>query len=135
MSGNKNSGVKPGTKNAEKWFPDEINKFLEAVYNYIDENVNCVTLTEATLECGQYEQILRYFETKDNPEINFAPIKKAKDILKNRIIKNAILNKYNPTMAIFVLKNDYGMKDKQETDLTLNNTPQINISIDGKIIE
>ena len=114
------AGAPKGNKNAEKWTDDEINKFIKSVHAYIDEIQNCVTLAEATLECGQYEQILRYFETKKSQHIDFAPIKKSKDILKNRIIKNALNNKYNPTMAIFVLKNDYDMNETQNHNVNMN---------------
>lgn len=43
-------------------------------------------------------------------------IKKIDEELENRIYKYALLNKVNVAMAIFSLKNNYGWKDKIETE-------------------
>lgn len=43
--------------------------------------------------------------------------KKIKEILQSRIVKGATFNKMNPTFSIFNLKNNYGWKDKQESEV------------------
>ncbi len=117
-------GGQPNNKNAEKWTTKEIIEFIDRVYSYVNENKECSSLVEAITECGEYEQILRYFETKESP-VDFAPIKKAKDIIKQRLIKNGLNGTNNPTMSIFILKNNHDMKDKseveQKTNLSINN--------------
>ena len=54
---------------------------------------------------------------KDDQEISNS-IKKIRAILEDRINKGGLNNKLNATMVIFNLKNHYGWKDKNETDLT-----------------
>ena len=111
--------------NAEKWTLEKINKFIVEVYEYVSTNKKCTTLIKATLECGEYESVLRYFKTLEL-NIDFTPIKKAKDIIKDRIIDNGLNNEYNPTMSIFILKNNHGMKDKSEVKQT--NIDKTNLS-------
>ncbi len=45
-------------------------------------------------------------------------IKRIEAELENRLYKYALMNKVNATIAIFSLKNNYGWKDKHETELT-----------------
>lgn len=45
-------------------------------------------------------------------------IKRITDILESRINIGGLKNKLNPTMTIFNLKNNYGWKDKTETELS-----------------
>ena len=54
----------------------------------------------------------------------------AKDIVKNRLVSQGLDGDANPTMAIFILKNNHNMTDKQQTDVTtngkdVNGTPNI----------
>ena len=111
-----------GSKNAEVWTITESQKFIDSVFTYVLEHKDCCSIEEACCELGEYEKVLNYLENKfkDNQDVNFNAIKKAKGILKNRILKQGLNNKYNPTMAIFVLKNNHDMKDKSEVDTTLN---------------
>ena len=45
-------------------------------------------------------------------------IKRIDDILESRVNVAGLKGKSNPTMTIFNLKNNYGWKDKTETDIT-----------------
>ena len=133
MSGNKNSGGKLGNKNAEKWTREETQKFINSIYDYVEDDVKCTSLEKACCELGQYESLLVYLEHK-YIDLDLMPIKKSKAVIKQRIIENGLTNKYNPTMCIFILKNNHDMKDKNDLDLTIDKTPRINIQIDGKEI-
>ena len=104
-----------GNTNAEKWTLDESQKFIDSVYKYVRDNKDCSSLTEALTELGQYDSLLIYLEGKFN-QIVFESIKKAKDIIKQRIIKKGLKNEYNATMSIFILKNNHDMKDRSEID-------------------
>lgn len=53
--------------------------------------------------------------------------KKINNILEQIIVNGAMTNKYNPTFSIFNLKNNYGWKDKVETE---NVNKNLNIEID-----
>lgn len=105
-------------KNAEKWTIEESQKFIDSVYDYVNDNKDCSSLTEALTELGQYDDLLKYLDDKFK-DIVFRSIKKAKDIIKQRIITKGLTNKYNPTMSIFILKNNHDMKDKTETDVVV----------------
>jgi hypothetical protein len=60
-------------------------------------------------------------------------IKKIESELENRLYKYALLNKINPTMAIFGLKNNYGWKDRTEIDQNIHipTLPNIIIKANG----
>lgn len=109
------AGAPKNNKNAEKWTIEESQKFINAVYQYVLKNVDCCSIEEACCELGEYEKLLNYLENK-GLDIDFNPVKRANALIKNRIIKKGLTNKYNPTMAIFVLKNNHDMKDKQEVE-------------------
>lgn len=102
-----------GNTNAEKWTLKESQKFIDSVYKHVYENKKCSSVTEAITELGQYDDLLNYLDRKFD-KIVFRAIKKAKDIIKQRIINKGLNNEYNPTMSIFILKNNHNMKDKQE---------------------
>jgi hypothetical protein len=68
-------------------------------------------------------------------------IKKIDEELENRLFKFALINKVNPTMAIFSLKNNFGWKDKTETELTGKDGKDLGAplfvfqDISGKVVE
>jgi len=115
--------------NAEKWTIEEAEKFCNSVLAYIEKNKKCRSLSEACTELGQYEDLINYLSNKF--DVVFRPIKRAKDIVKNRLVSQGLDGDANPTMAIFILKNNHNMTDKQQTDITTNGkdvstTPIIN---------
>ena len=102
-------------KNAEKWTIEESQTFIDSVYDYVLLHKDCCSLVEALTELEQYENLLNYLEKKFE-NVVFTSIKKSKDIIKQRIIKKGLNSEYNPTMSIFILKNNHDMKDKSEVD-------------------
>lgn len=54
---------------------------------------------------------------KENDEIS-ETIKKIDGIFETRVVVGGLKGKLNPTMSIFNLKNNYGWRDKNETDIT-----------------
>jgi len=104
--------------NAEKWTIEEAEKFCNSVLAYIEKNKKCRSLSEACTELGQYEDLINYLSNKF--DVVFRPIKRAKDIVKNRLVSQGLDGDANPTMAIFILKNNHNMTDKQQTDITTN---------------
>lgn len=104
--------------NAERWTLENAEFFANDVYDYVRNNDDCTSMSKACTELDEYENVIQYLENKFNVE--FEPIKKAKDILKARLIEQGLYNKANATMAIFILKNNHDMSDKveQKTDLT-----------------
>jgi hypothetical protein len=74
-------------------------------------------ITELAYYLDTSRETLR--EYKERPEY-VDSIKKALTRCEMALEKNLIEGKVNPTGSIFNLKNNYGWRDKNETDLTTN---------------
>ena len=108
-----------GNNNAEIWTKETTKVFFDKILEYVQKNKKCRSLSEAAVECGEYEDIIQYLQNKFS-SVDFRSIKIAKDIVKNRLANQGLDGEANPTMAIFLLKNNHGMTDKQQTDVTTN---------------
>jgi len=107
-----------GNTNAEKWTLEEATSFCNKVLEVLETDKKIRTLGGACLKAGGYEQLINYLEDKFNTV--FVSIKKSREIVKERLIEQGLDGEANPTMAIFILKNNHNMNDKQQTDLTTN---------------
>lgn len=121
-----------GNNNAEKWDLQLTEMFFDDILKYVKDNPKCRSLAEAAVEVGEYEELVQYLINKF-PDTVFKSIKKAKDIVKNRLVNQGLDGDANPTMAIFILKNNHGMSDKQQTDITTGGD-KLNSSIKVEII-
>lgn len=120
MKEEKNKGGAPeGNTNAEKWDLVRTEMFFDDILKHVQSNPECRSLSEAVVEIGEYEELISYLLNKYN-DVVFKSIKKAKDIVKNRLVKQGLDGEANPTMAIFILKNNHNFTDKQQTDITTN---------------
>lgn len=108
-----------GNKNSEKWDLEKTYLFFDDVLKYVQDNQKCRSLSEACVGCGEYEDLMNYLLNKFEGTV-FRSIKKAKDIVKNRLVNQGLDGEANATMAIFILKNNHNMTDKQQTDVTTN---------------
>lgn len=108
-----------GNKYSEVWDLENTKKFFNDVLEWIENNPKCRSISEAVVELGEYEEVVSYLTNKFiNQE--FKSIKRAKDIVKNRLVNQGLDGEANPTMAIFILKNNHNFTDKQQTDITTN---------------
>ena len=105
-----------GNKYNEVWTEETAKEFCGSVLSYIQDNRKCRSLAEACIELGQYEELISYLRNKFGKD--FKSIKRAKDIVKVRLTNQGLDNEANPTMCIFILKNNHNMTDKQQTDIT-----------------
>ena len=105
-----------GNKHAEKWTLKTAQEYLQSIHDYVEQNKDCPSMEAASTACGHYETVIYFLRDKYKGEIDFEPIKKAKAIIKSRLIEKGLKGEYNPTMTIFILKNNHDMKDKQEID-------------------
>lgn len=112
-------GAPKGNKYNEVWDLETAKTFFDDILQYIKENKKCRSIAEACVELGEYEDLVGYL-IKKFPEEDFRPIKSAKDIVKTRLVNQGLDGEANPTMAIFILKNNHQMTDKQQTDITTN---------------
>lgn len=108
-----------GNKNAEKWDLERTEMFFDDILKHVQNNKKCRSLAEACVEVGEYEDLMNYLLNKYSDTV-FRSIKKAKDIVKTRLVNQGLDGEANPTMAIFILKNNHQMTDKQQTDITTN---------------
>lgn len=113
------AGAPKGNKNAEKWTKEQAQGFIDRILQEVETDINCTSIEKAAVNIGWYESLLVYLENKFQ-DIDLMPIKKSKAIIKSRLIEKGLKNEYNPTMTIFILKNNHDMKDKQEVDQNVN---------------
>jgi hypothetical protein len=120
MEQDKNKGGAPeGNTNAEKWDLVTTEMFFDDILKHVQTNPKCRSLSEAAIEVGEYEELIPYLTNKYKSVV-FKSIKRAKDIVKNRLVQQGLDGNANSTMAIFILKNNHNMTDKQQTDVTTN---------------
>lgn len=110
-------GAPDGNTNAEKWDLVTTEMFFDDILKYVQTNPKCRSLSEAVVEVGEYEELIPYLTNKYKYVV-FKSIKRAKDIVKNRLVQQGLDGDANSTMAIFILKNNHNMTDKQQTDVT-----------------
>lgn len=108
-----------GNKYNEVWDLESAKTFFDDILQYVNEHKKCRSIAEACVELGEYEDLVSYL-IKKFPEEDFRPIKSAKDIVKTRLVNQGLDGEANPTMAIFILKNNHNMTDRQQTDITTN---------------
>jgi hypothetical protein len=116
----KNKGGAPeGNTNAERWDLITTEMFFDDILKHVQTNPKCRSLSEAAIAVGEYEELIPYLTNK-HKDVVFKSIKRAKDIVKNRLVQQGLDGDANSTMAIFILKNNHNMTDKQQTDVTTN---------------
>lgn len=109
-----------------KWFDEdkrdsEGNKIKDIKGNNVKTHiqkrvvVKPISITGLAIYLNTSRETLINYEGKDE---YFDTIKKAKDYCHNYVEDGILNGKINPAAGIFNLKNNYGWKDKTETDLT-----------------
>ena len=122
------AGAPKENNNAEKWSLEDANIFCNSVLDILENNKSIRTLGGACLEAGKYESLINYLSDKFN--IEFESIKKAKEIVKSRLIEQGLDNEVSTAMAIFILKNNHDMKDRVDTtskDKEVKSTTIVNL--------
>lgn len=94
----------------------ELEDKIEAYFNDDSNYPYTVSGLAVWLDCDR--KTLTNYEEKDK---FFPTIKKAKTRIEASIEKGALLGLYNPTFAIFNMKNNFGWQDKQEVNVAGNN--------------
>lgn len=115
--------AKKGNAYAQKWDETEVLRQLKKI-EVEAKKATCLWLGSALVKCGLYADIWGYWKKtfKKNEEV-FRTIKRVEQIFEDRLFSGALNGKYNPTTAIFGLKNNHGWKDKNETDITSGGKP------------
>lgn len=114
----------------EKWTLEVATEYINRVLKYVEETDDCFTLGEAAVKCGEYEEVVFYLEDKFPNEFN--SIKKAREIIKARCLKQGMLFKTQPTMTIFNLVNNFGMVNtNQKNNNTNENKTTLDVNLNG----
>lgn len=121
------AGAPNNNSNAEKWSLEDANIFCNSVLDILEKNKSIRTLGGACLKAGKYESLVNYLSDKFN--IEFESIKKAKEIVKERLIEQGLDNEVSTAMAIFILKNNHDMKDRIDTTTKNKELPTTTINL------
>jgi len=93
--------------------PEDLEKAIEEYETYCEEKNEPFTIVGLAVYMGVIKETLINY-SKD--EEFFDSYKKALNIAENHLVKFSLTGKYNPTVSIFMLKNNHGYKDKQEIE-------------------
>jgi len=102
---------------------EQLETLIESYFEDCKQNTKPFTITGLAIWLDTTRQTLLEYEGevegREEKSKDFAyTIKRAKQRCENWVEEGALSNKVNPTSAIFNLKNNYGWKDKNETDIT-----------------
>ncbi len=110
--------AKKGNKYAEKWDKASVLKALNSIYADVEKN-KIVYLGIAIANISLYSDVWAHWQEKfkEDHEV-FRAIKRIEAKIEANLLSQALSNKVNSAIAIFVLKNKYKWSDKQEIDHT-----------------
>lgn len=94
---------------------EKLEEMIESYFVNCDQEKEPYTITGLALWLDTNRETLLNYE--ERPEF-FDTIKRAKLKCENWVEKGLLKNQVNATAGIFNLKNNYGWKDKTETDIT-----------------
>ena len=105
---------------------------IDKYFKECDEREEPYTMSglALALDFDSRRSLINYCDYEDENEQEFLPtLKRAKARCEANVEKGLLSGKYNPTGAIFNLKNNYNWVDKQEIAADLNNDVTINIEL------
>lgn len=111
---------------------EEMDIAIDKYFADCDAKDEPYTMTDLALALGFLERksLIDYCNYEDDEDKQFLhSIKKAKAKCEGSIERGLLSGKYNPTGAIFNLKNNYGWVDKQEIAADVNSDVTINIEL------
>ncbi len=112
MENIKNKGGRP-----VKWTEKKSLELADELIKWLSKEDN-IWINTFLAEKGLYPQITSELAEK-YPKFSEA-LKRAKGLQEGKVVKNALTNMYNSTFSIFLLKNNFGWKDKVEQEITHN---------------
>ena len=93
---------------------EELQSKIDAYFEYCDENKQPYTISELALFLEtDRATLIRYGERDEF----YNTIKKAKQRVESQFEKRSLMGEYNSTIAIFLMKNNFGYKDKVDLNV------------------
>jgi hypothetical protein len=132
-------GGQPGNKNAEKWTEGKAIDLGEKMIEWLrekddeDNDKGNIFFREFLLDNDLYSDLVDYLCDKYKSFSDL--IKKAKEIQEIKLVKFGVGDRLQPAMTIFILKNNHGYRDKQETELTGKDGKDLFPKIEVEIID
>lgn len=107
--------------NSVEELKDKIEAYFLSLKNDKGEYTRPPTVTGLAVALDTNRETLCNYEEKED---YFDTIKEAKSRCEAWVEENALLGKANATFSIFNLKNNYGWKDKTESDISIKELPK-----------
>ena len=95
--------------------PQDMIDAIDAYEKYCDEEQEPFTIVGLSVYMDVCKDTLIEYGKKEEFSDSY---KKAMRIAENHLVKYSLTGKYNPTVSIFMLKNNHGYTDKKEIDNT-----------------
>jgi hypothetical protein len=110
-----------GNTNALKWTQETVMQKLDELEKAVEHTVY---IGEGLSTIGLYAEWFAYItETFKDDDIVFKAIKRIEQAYEAKLVKKTLNGDFNPTMAIFTLKNKHKWKDQSQVD---NNVSFVN---------
>lgn len=93
---------------------EELQNKIDAYFEYCDSNNKPYTVSGLALALDTDRITLIRYEERDEFSNT---IKRAKQKVENQFEERAICGEYNPTMAIFLMKNNFKYEDKVQQEV------------------
>jgi hypothetical protein len=94
--------------------PEKLQELIDAYFKECDETNQIYTVVGLAMALDTDRQTLINYT---NREEYFDTIKKAKQKIENQMVNRALTGVYNPTVSIFLMKNNFGYVDKTEQEV------------------
>lgn len=111
---------------------EDMQKVIDEYFAECDAKEEPYTMSglALALDFDSRQSLLNYCDYEDDEDKSFLDtIKRARAKCEANVERGLLSGKYNPTGAIFNLKNNYGWKDKQEIAAEVNSDITINIEL------
>lgn len=93
--------------------PDELDKLIDKYKIHCEETNDIFTLIGLCVFIGINKDTLTEYSKMDGYSVTH---KKALSLAEQALVNGSLTGKYNAAVSIFMLKNNHGYKDKQETE-------------------
>lgn len=106
--------------------PEQLDIAIDQYLEHCEQTLECVT--EAAF-CA-YHKITSDWLSENKERQEFCQsIKRIKNACKIYLMHNGLKNEVNPTMAIFLLKNNHDMKDRWEGDQRTQHSGAVDLNV------
>ncbi len=107
--------------------PEEMRSDIEEYFEMCDVQDKPKTILGLCNYLDITRQTLNNYQDRDK---FFDTVKKAKDVCEQHVNEKALNGEYNPTMAIFNLKNNFGWEDRKKQEIEGDGVINVNIEDD-----